>query len=153
MNNTTPDAPTVCSWSPAGNAFPLCKTAAAQELCYHWLWAFIPVEGPECCQMKMNAVTSKFSVCVYSKQFFKCWLGRGSICLWLVTPRYFVEGLCNLKENLDLKANYNFLLALLFLRLYAVFLFLLIPWFPQSREHEAVLFYWIGSWCIHFKMI
>lgn len=78
------------------------------------LQAFIPVKGPECCQMKMNTVTSKFNACVYSKQFFQCCLGHGSICLWLVTPPCFVEGLCNLKENLDLKANYNFLLALFF---------------------------------------
>lgn len=56
MNNTTPYALRVCSWSQAGNAFPLCKTAVSQE----------------CCQMKMNAVTRKFNVCAYSEEFFQC---------------------------------------------------------------------------------
>lgn len=78
------------------------------------LQAFIPVKGPEHCQMKMDAVTSKCNICVYSKQFFQCGLGHGSISPWLVSPPYFVEGLCNLKENLDLKARSNFLLAQLF---------------------------------------
>lgn len=78
------------------------------------LQAFIPVKGPEHCKMKMDAVTSKFNVSIYSKQFFQCGLGHGSICPWLESPPYFVEGLCNLKENLDLKARSNFLLAQLF---------------------------------------
>lgn len=111
MNNTTPDVPGVCFWTPAGNVLPHCKTAESQKQCCHCLQAFILVKGPECCQMKMNAVTSKFNICVYSKQFFQCWLEHGSICLWLVTPPYFVQELCNLKENLDLRASSDFFLA------------------------------------------
>lgn len=133
MNNTTPDVPGVCFWTPAGNVLPHCKTAESQKQCCHCLQAFILVKGPECCQMKMNAVTSKFNICVYSKQFFQCWLEHGSICLWLVTPPYFVQELCNLKENLIWEQA-----LISSLPRYIVFLILLIPWFPQRWEHEAV---------------